>query len=113
MDKAALLTPRVTTITAEVDLPGLGTVTVRGLSRWEMIKVFGLDGKRHRQEQLAISLGLVDPQLTEAEVAAWQKAAPSDEVELVAQKINELSGIGKGAAKSVVPADGDGPDDRV
>lgn len=111
MDKETLLTPRVTENTAEVEIPGIGTVTVRGLSRWEMINVFRLEGKKHRQEQLALSFGMVDPRLTPEEVAAWQKAAGTGEIELVAKAINELSGIGSGAAKSVVPDDGDGPDD--
>lgn len=111
MDKAALLTRRVADITAEVEVPGLGTVVVRGLSRWQMIAVFQLSKKPHRQEQLAISFGMVDPELTPEEVAEWQRCATASELEAVAQKINELSGIGPGAAKSVVSADGDGLND--
>lgn len=109
MDKAQLLTPRLKVDTVDVD--GVGTVTVRGLSRAEMILVFDLEGKRLQQEQRALSFGMVDPAMTEADVAAWQDAASSDEIDRVARKINELSGIGREASKSVVPGDGAEPGD--
>jgi hypothetical protein len=113
VDKQALLTPRVNATTDTVDIEGVGTVTVRALSRWEMIHVFKLESNRHKQEQAALAFGLVDPAMTEDDVAAWQKAAPAMEIEAVARKINELSGIGKDAAKSHVSGDGDGPDAGV
>lgn len=113
MNKEDLLKPRITAKTDTVEIDGVGTVTVRALSRWEMIHVFNLEKNRHKQEQAAVHFGMVDPAMTEDEVAAWQKSAGNDELERVARKINVLSGIGKDAAKSDVPSDGDGSDAGV
>jgi len=99
MDKAALLTNHATVETAEVELEGVGTVTVRGLSRYEMVLAGKMDDEL-RQEQFILSAAMVDPPLTEGEVAQWQKASPPGEINTVAMKINELSGIGEGAGKS-------------
>lgn len=105
--KAALLTPRLKT--EEVEIEGVGTVLVRGLSRWEMVEVTKLEDNRQRQDIMALAFGLVDPQMTQDELAAWRRAGSVMEIEAIARKINELSGIGKDAAKSDVPGDGDEP----
>jgi hypothetical protein len=116
MDKEALFKPRLAE--AEVDLPGVGTVRVRGLSRDEVIGIRKaadndpdtIDGKRVLViERKMIALAMVDPELTEAEVGRWQIAAPAGELDPVTDKIQELSGMKQGASKSGVPADGDGP----
>lgn len=108
MDKALLFAPRLAQ--AEVEIPGVGTVTVRGLSRFEMVGVQKLQEKGVLVHERAIlAMGMVDPAMTEDDVAQWQKASPAAEINEVAKKINELSGIGKAAAKSDVPGDGDGP----
>lgn len=106
---AALMTSHLKT--GEVELDGVGSVLVRGLSRWEMIETQKLENDRQRQDNLAISFGLVEPVMTEDQVMAWRKAGAVMELEQVARKINALSGIGKDAAKSDVPGDGDGPVD--
>lgn len=98
MDKAALLKDRVTGVTGTVELEA-GTITVRGLSRWEMIQ----GGKKEdelAQERFILSCAMVDPAMNEDDIAAWQKASPPGEINLVALKVNELSGIGQGADKS-------------
>jgi hypothetical protein len=101
MDKSALLTDRVTTTTGTVSIEGIGEVTVRGLSRYEMVLAAKIgDGDDLKQERFILSCAMVDPELTEDEVAAWQKASPPGEINEVATKVNELSGIGQGAAKS-------------
>ena len=93
----------------QVEIEGLGTVVVRGLSRWEMVEVNKAEDDRQRQDNLALSYGLVEPKLAEHEVMQWRKAGGVMEIETIARKINELSGIGKDAAKSGVPGDGDEP----
>lgn len=104
MDKAALLADQVSISTGEVDL-GRGTVTVRGLSRYEMVLASKVaDGDDLRQERMILSMAMVEPKLTEDEVETWQKMSVPGEINLVATKINELSGIGKDAGKSDVPA---------
>lgn len=105
MDKSALLASRLPT--GEVDIPGVGTVVVRGLSRQEMISV-GEIGDQLAQERRTLSLCMVDPRLTEDEVRQWQEASPAAEINAVAQRINELSGIGPAAAKEAYKSDGSG-----
>lgn len=93
--------------TGEVELEGVGSVLVRGLSRFEGTAVQALGDDRQKQDTLALHYGMVDPEMTQEEVIAWRKAGAVMEVETVARKINKLSGIGQDAAKSDVPADGD------
>lgn len=97
MDKELLFKPRLPE--ADVDVPGVGTVRVRGLNRAEVMQVQGVKGAA-AIERLVLAFGMVDPQLTEAEVGQWQKAAPAGELEPVTEKIRELSGIGEGADKA-------------
>lgn len=101
MDKKALLSDRVTGQTGTVEIEGVGEVTVRGLTRYEMILAGKIDGEL-RQEQFILSAAMVDPEMSEEEVALWQKVSPPGEINTVATKINELSGIGQGAPKSEV-----------
>lgn len=103
--KQALMTPHIKA--EEVPVEGVGTVLVRGLSRWEMVEVQKLEDNRQKQDTLAVHYGMVDPEMDEHEVMAWRKAGAVMEIEAIARKINELSGIGKDAAKSDVPGDGD------
>jgi len=98
VDKIALMTERLPR--DEVDIPGLGTVTVRGLSRYELL----LAGKAGTDDLVAserrlVSMGMVDPEMSEDDVAAWQKCSPAGEIAPVVLKINELSGITREASK--------------
>lgn len=108
MDKSKLLTDRVTLNTDTVEIEGVGTITVRGLSRFELhLSSKKYPGDDIKQEQFVVSAAVLDPKLTEDDVATWQKMSGPDEINRVAKRINELSGIGKAAAKSGVPGDGD------
>lgn len=93
--------------TAEVELEGIGSVLVRGLTRFESIEIMKLEGDRQVQDTQALVYGLLEPEMSRDEIIAWRKSGALMEIEAVARKINELSGIGKDAAKSDVPADGD------
>lgn len=100
MDKAALLTERLPR--ADVELPdGTGTVTVRGLSRYELL----LAGKGASEsdvasvEQRMLSMAMVDPELSISEAETWQRVSPAGEIAPVVAKINELSGVTKQAQK--------------
>ena len=106
MDKGKLLANRVPQGT--VKIPGVGTITVRGLSRQEMKDLEQWQGKDHMVwEQKTLALCMVDPPMTEADIAAWQAASPATEINDVAQKINELSGINRNASKEAYKSDGD------
>lgn len=95
MDKELLFKPRLPE--ADVEIAGVGTVRVRGLSRAEGLMVQNLKGLA--LERKVLSLGLVDPELTEAEVGKWQEASTAGELEPVSQRIAELSGMVEAADK--------------
>lgn len=111
MDKAQLLKVRVPE--GEVEIPDVGTVRVRGLTREEAISarkatdsLDNIDGARVLVlERKMLALAMIDPALTEDEVAEWQRGSPAGELEPVVLKIQELSGMlddaAKGAYKSV------------
>jgi hypothetical protein len=111
MDKAALLAMSVPT--EEFEIEGVGIITLRGMTRYEMMLVF----KRQEStgelsaEQFSLSIGIVDPKMTEDDIAAWQKVAPGGLLNKIAMRVNALSGIGKDAAKSDVSRDGERSDD--
>lgn len=104
MDKSELLADRVPR--AEVTIVGVGTITIRGLSRYELL----LAGKGTDDPALVearmLSYAMVDPALTVDEVRQWQKASPAGELGPVTTAMRELSGLAEGAGKSAVPADG-------
>lgn len=103
MDKNVLLTKRIDPDVGEpVELPGVGTVIVRGLTRFEL----ALSGKDTDDpaeiEANSVSLAMLDPKLTPAEVQEWMRGAPAGEVNRVTLKIRQLSGLTEGAQKSNV-----------
>ncbi|HEX6969408.1 MAG TPA: hypothetical protein VF174_11455 [Micromonosporaceae bacterium] len=111
VDKDMLLKPRLPE--ADVDIPGVGTVRVRGLSRDEVLVVRKATDAEHVDGPRALTLerkllaaAMVDPQLSEAEVGRWQQSAPAGELQPVVEKVQELSGLDEGAAKSGVPGAG-------
>lgn len=100
MDKAQLLANRVALNTEDVPIEGVGTITVRGLSRYE----FMVAQKKHPddvllQERFILAAAMVDPAMTEADVEAWQKASGPLEINAVALVVNRLSGVTPDAAK--------------
>lgn len=99
MDKSALLTERLPRDTVPIE--GVGTVTVRGLSRYELM----LAGKGAENEdpikveQRMLAMAMVDPKMSEEDIVVWQKNSPASEMNPVIEKMNELSGVTKGAQK--------------
>lgn len=100
--KARLLAPRPAADDT-VELDGLGTVRVRALSRGEVFALHKITDNVEDFERKFLSIGMVEPALTENEVAAWQ-AIPgaAAEIQEVSDKIETLSGLKKGADKSGV-----------
>lgn len=97
MDKELLFKPRLPE--ADVEVPGVGTLRVRGLNRAEAMHVQAANGTEATERRI-LALGLVDPELTEAEVGRWMKAATAGELEPVSRRIAELSGMLDGADKA-------------
>lgn len=89
----------------EIEIPGVGTVLVRALSRHEMLTASKAaeSGGALAMEREMISYALLEPTMTVDQVAEWQKASPASEMMPIVHKINALSGIGKGAEKSDLP----------
>lgn len=84
-----------------VDVDGVGPVRVRGLNRDESIRV-GKEADPHKRDRIMLSCGMVDPAMTEEDVAAWQLAAPGGEIEDVSRKIAALSKLTEEAPKGDV-----------
>jgi hypothetical protein len=76
VDKSKLIAGRSFPI-GEVEIEGVGTVTVRGLSRHEFIQAGKVreDKGEEQQERYLLSRCMVDPEMNEDDVAAWQKAS--------------------------------------
>ncbi|MCG3757371.1 hypothetical protein [Amycolatopsis sp. Poz14] len=105
MDKQALFAKRLEE--RDVDVPGVGTVRVRSLSRAEALSLRGKEMGAVKMERVLLSLAMVHPRLTEDEVKQWQEAAPAGELNTVQEVILDLSGMNKEAAKSDVAEAGD------
>lgn len=98
MDKAALLKPRFKE--QDIDLEGVGTVRIRALTREEMLNIgAGAELPAVEFERKMLALAMVDPALSEDEVAQWQRASPAGEMAPILEAVNELSGIRQNAAK--------------
>jgi hypothetical protein len=104
-DKSLLFKARLPE--ADVEVPGVGTVRVRGLSRAEVMEVrSGVKDEADAVKRIAaierkmLALALVDPVLTEAEVGQWQTASTAGEMEPVTDKVQELSGTHEGSDKA-------------
>jgi hypothetical protein len=110
MDKSKLLADRLNRDTLEIE--GVGTITVRGLSRFELLLAGKNAGEQGTavMEQHMLSMAMVDPEMTTEDVKAWQKASPAGEIMPVVNLVNRLSGVGQGADKSRVPEAGERSD---
>lgn len=102
MDKEKLLAARHDTDSGQleepVELPDLGTVVVRGLSRAEARIVQDIEDESASERKM-IALGMIAPQLTEDEVGVWQSVSDAMEMEPVVNAITRLSGLARDAGK--------------
>lgn len=103
--KSKLLAPRAETPSgmpeADVEVAGLGTVRVRGLSRLEAMWMQSANGMQASERRM-LAVGMVDPSMTESEAAQWQKVSAAGELEPVTKMIARLSGTLDTSAKEVV-----------
>lgn len=75
------------------NIEDVGEVRIRSLSRSEALAVKGMELSWDQIERKMISMAMVDPKLTEEEVAKWQDASPAGELEPVTNAILALSGM--------------------
>ncbi len=106
MEKTALFAPRL--MEADLVLVDVGTVRVRGLSRFEAVHVQAAKEGAGRERRI-LALGMVEPRITEEDAGEWMKAATAGEIEKVTNRITELSGLASESAKDAYKSDGDGP----
>jgi hypothetical protein len=87
--------------TARVTLASGRKITVRGLSRYELILASAGGREGPDIEAYNLSVGVVDPKLTFAQARAWQKRSQAGgDIGMVSRTIRDLSGLGEGADKS-------------
>lgn len=99
VDKGELLKSRLRGA-EEVEVPGVGPVLVRGLSRAEVLAITSADTSEPGSfERKMLAFAMVGPELTEDEVGIWQKGNVSGELQPVVDKVNELSALTRDAAK--------------
>jgi hypothetical protein len=96
VDKAALLACDIDA--EDLDVPGLGLVRVKGLTRAETVETMAFEGAAW--ERAIIVRGLVEPRLTDEEVLNFQNNKRSGVVTTIFNQIVHLSGVERGAAKS-------------
>ena len=107
--KALLLSRRIDEGKVELSV---GTVRVRGLTRGEVFMTQKA-GDTEAAERRIVALGMIDPPMSEDDVKQWHRNSPAGELEAVVAKIQELSGLGKGADKSGLQDVRDEPGDGV
>jgi hypothetical protein len=104
--KALITQPEDGPETAEVDVKRGGKliarVTVRGLFRQEALRINKMDSDKNPAlvEQKLLNIAMINPRMSEKDVAAWQSVAPARELDPVVKRINELSGMTEDATKS-------------
>jgi hypothetical protein len=87
--------------TEEVEIrPGV-TVTVRGMSRLELMTVGKPGGDPMDTEAQMLAWCMVEPKLTKSEAGRWQGATLPNEIVRVTDKIRDLSGIKPNADREV------------
>lgn len=92
----------------DLELPNSQVVRVRGLTRHELLfNAKGTDDSNTIEVRNLVSC-VVEPKLTLAQAEAWQRAAGVKTMQVVQDKIRELSGLAEGAAKSDVAEVRDG-----
>jgi hypothetical protein len=97
VDKELLFKPRLHE--EEVELPGVGVIRIRALTRDEVVGAreehTDEDGQIDHAavDNAILARSLVDPELTEDEVARWAAAAPAGEVTLVTEAVKRVSAL--------------------
>jgi hypothetical protein len=98
MDKSKLTSKRLETV--EVPIDETDSVTIRPLTRQEAFHVVNKEMAIDVAERYVLSRAMVDPEMSEADVKAWQDGSPAGEIQRVFEKVVEISGMSEGAAKA-------------
>lgn len=102
-DKAGLFA-RLGLPEEDVKLDGVGVVRIRALSRYEIL--LGTKGAQQDDvlaiEQAMVSMAMVEPKMSKADVEQWQKLSPMGQLQQVTSRINALSGVGTAATNDAL-----------
>lgn len=101
VSKADLLKIR-NTVVEDVEVPDLGTVRIRALTRSEALEFEGKPMEPAELDLKLLAIGMVEPKLTEAELAEVQANTPAGLMQPVAKAIARLSGMEATAPKEAV-----------
>jgi hypothetical protein len=82
----------------ELNIEGFGTVGIRALTMAEAVEVRALEG-RAEQVYLIISLGMIDPPMTLADVEQWASSDAAGPLNAISEGIAVISGMSEGAGK--------------
>lgn len=100
-DLTDLTASDVTANTRDVELTSGMFVTVRGLSRYELIMASEKGREGPDIEAWNLKCGMVRPKMTLQQAQAWQKLSTAGgDIARVSNVIRDLSGLGQGADKS-------------
>lgn len=91
IDKAVLLGQKFGY--EDVEIPGVGVVTIRALTRGEAIRIQGDEMLAEVMECKLLAMAMVDPKMTEEEVKEWQDTSPAGQMQPVVKAILVLSGM--------------------
>lgn len=83
-------------------LPDGSTVSIRALTRDEVLDMQEGSRTLAERDNLIVSMGMTDPKLSVDDVAAWAAAGDAGDLVEVSEAIAELSGLKQGAGKSGV-----------
>lgn len=106
MDKSKLLAKRIRTVEVVINDEG-DTVTVQSLSREDALKIANKNLPVDELERFVLSRSMVDPELTEDEVAEWQSNSEAGEIQAVFEEVLRLSGLSKDAGKAAYKSSGE------
>lgn len=70
------------------------TVTVRALTRGEFFRHRGKNLSVPQMERKLLALAMVEPEMSEDDIALWQDASRAQEIETVMKAVMILSGFG-------------------
>lgn len=88
-----------------------GVVTVRGLSRYEIMLCARPELENLAKEQKQLNLAMLNPEMSEDDVARWQKVPGAfRDIQTVVEAVNRLSAVGKDAQKAAYKSNGGGSD---
>lgn len=106
VDKEALLQRRLKQ--EDVEIPGVGSVTVRSLSRAEAQKIHGVGMDPGVLERKMLAMAMVDPVMTEDEIEVWQQSVDVGELSLVVDAVIGISGMEVATPKELMQQFRDG-----